>query len=66
MTSQKPNIKRSDIKQSHTNDFKWQENLDQLPKRSEIHRQEQHVNAIIGSLTTIIIFLLFYILFKNI
>lgn len=66
MTSQKPNIKRNDIKRNHTNDFEWQENLDHLPKRSEIHRQEQHVNAIIGSLTTLIILLLSYILFKNI
>lgn len=66
MTSPKQNIKRSDIKHGHTKDFKWQDNLNHLPKRSEIHRQEQHVNIIISSLTTIIILLLSYILFKNI
>ena len=66
MTSQKPNTKRSDVKHGHTNDFKWQEDLNCLPKRSEIHRQEKHVNMVIGSLTTIIILLLSYILLKNI
>lgn len=66
MTSQKPNTKRSDVKHGYTNDFKWQEDLNYLPKRSEIHRQEKHVNMVIGSLTTIIILLLSYILLKNI
>lgn len=66
MTSQKPNIKRRDIKRSHVNNFQWQDDFNNLPKRSEIHRQEQHVNMIIGSLTTIIIILLSYVLLKNI